>query len=796
MNDKKTVSFGMALAIIFLPILVILLGGLVLRVGFLVPLMLATITASLLSIMAGFTWKEVEACIVNGVHRIIIVTCILFLVGTLIGVWIQAGVIPLFLYWGLKLLSPSMFLVSTVLICAVFSLMTGTSFGTIGTAGLALLGVGEALGFPTGLTAGAIVSGAYFGDKMSPVSDTTNLASGITGTNIFSHIGSMLYTTVPATLVALGLYWYLGLNYSGGAMPDLTPITDALSANFNRSFLLALPPIVLVALAIRGIPPLPTLVIAILVGVVCAFVIQDGMTVKGMFKAATDGYVSQTGHPLVDKILSRGGLTSMSFVVFLLLIAMTLGGILEGTGALGVVVDRMTRSVTSPGGLILATLVSCYLMTIGTGNGMLSIIVPARAFEKKFRDMGIQSRVLSRTLEDAVTLGIALVPYSMAAFFIANGLKSASISSVTQTADALRREGKEVLVFSIGRPDFDTPEHIKAAANDALAKGFVHYTHNRGILPMREAVAAYLKRQNGLDYDPKTEIMITAGAQEALMLCTHALLDPGDEVLVPSPGFLLYYSSIPMLHAVPVPYVLKEPDYDWDGAPVSDRTKLMIFNNPNNPTGKVFSAEEMRDAADFVKKHDLLAISDEAYDRLLYGDARHRSLAAEPDMRERTLLVGSLSKTYSMTGWRLGYVAGAPELIERLARLQQNYMLSVTSFAQYGGAEALNGPQECVETMRRAFEERRKVLIEGLTGAPNIRFNNPEGAFYLFIDHRDTGLDSVTFCKRLLEEQLVACVPGDDFGPSGEGHIRISYATSTENCAEGARRIRAFLNNL
>ena len=143
---------------------------------------------------------------------------------------------------------------------------------------------------------------------------------------------------------------------------------------------------------------------------------------------------------------------------------------------------------------------------------------------------------------------------------IANGLKSASISSVTQTADALRREGKEVLVFSIGRPDFDTPEHIKAAANDALAKGFVHYTHNRGILPMREAVAAYLKRQNGLDYDPKTEIMITAGAQEALMLCTHALLDPGDEVLVPSPGFLLYYSSIPMLHAVPVPYVLKQPE--------------------------------------------------------------------------------------------------------------------------------------------------------------------------------------------------------------------------------------------
>ena len=357
-------------------------------------------------------------------------------------------------------------------------------------------------------------------------------------------------------------------------------------------------------------------------------------------------------------------------------------------------------------------------------------------------------------------------------------------------------EMDDVISLGVGEPDFPTPAHIRDVGIQSLMDGHTKYTSNAGLMELRKAVAAYYERRFHVAYDGSKQAIITVGGSEALDLCFRVLIEPGDEVLVPSPGFLLYYSSIPMLHAVPVPYVLKEPDYDWDGAPVSDRTKLMIFNNPNNPTGKVFSAEEMRDAADFVKKHDLLAISDEAYDRLLYGDARHRSLAAEPDMRERTLLVGSLSKTYSMTGWRLGYVAGAPELIERLARLQQNYMLSVTSFAQYGGAEALNGPQECVETMRRAFEERRKVLIEGLTGAPNIRFNTPEGAFYLFIDHRDTGLDSVTFCKRLLEEQLVACVPGDDFGPSGEGHIRISYATSTENCAEGARRIRAFLNNL
>lgn len=419
----KQPSLGMSLAIIFLPIAVVLFGGLILRVGFLVPLMLATTVAAILSMAAGFTWKEVEKAMVTGVQRIIVVTCILFLVGTLIGVWIQAGVIPYFLYIGLKLLSPSFFLVSCVLVCAVFSIMTGTSFGTIGTAGLALLGVGEALGFPAGLTAGAIVSGAYFGDKMSPVSDTTNLASGITGTNIFSHIGSMLYTTVPATLVALAIYWFMGLRHSGGTMPDLTPITTALSGSFHMSFLLVIPPVVLMVLALRGMPPIPTLLIAILAGVLCAFIFQDGVTLKGIFKVATDGYVSKTGEALVDKILSRGGLTSMYFIVFLLLLAMTLGGILEGTGALKTVVDSLTRVVKGTGGLIVAVVASCYLMAIGTGNGMLSIIVPARAFADKFKEKGIQSRVLSRTLEDSATLGIALVPYSMAAFFIVGVLK-------------------------------------------------------------------------------------------------------------------------------------------------------------------------------------------------------------------------------------------------------------------------------------------------------------------------------------------------------------------------------------
>ena len=296
MNDKKTVSFGMALAIIFLPILVILLGGLVLRVGFLVPLMLATITASLLSIMAGFTWKEVEACIVNGVHRIIIVTCILFLVGTLIGVWIQAGVIPLFLYWGLKLLSPSMFLVSTVLICAVFSLMTGTSFGTIGTAGLALRGVGEALGFPTGLTAGAIVSGAYFGDKMSPVSDSTNITASVCEVPLFDHILSMLWTTVPAFVAAGIVYTVLGFSFAQeqtASLESLNAILSGLEGHFSLDFVAFIPPILMIALAYKRFPVLPVMVACLLSAV--AIAVYEGVAFNDLAKMMTSGYVAKTG---------------------------------------------------------------------------------------------------------------------------------------------------------------------------------------------------------------------------------------------------------------------------------------------------------------------------------------------------------------------------------------------------------------------------------------------------------------------------------------------------------------------
>ena len=387
---------------------------------------------------------------------------------------------------------------------------------------------------------------------------------------------------------------------------------------------------------------------------------------------------------------------------------------------------------------------------------------------------------------------------------IANGLKSASISSVTQTADALRREGKEVLVFSIGRPDFDTPEHIKAAANDALAKGFVHYTHNRGILPMREAVAAYLKRQNGLDYDPKTEIMITAGAQEALMLCTHALLDPGDEVLVPSPGFLLYYSSIPMLHAVPVPYVLKEPDYDWDGAPVSDRTKLMIFNNPNNPTGSVYPREVLEGIVEVARRHQLMIFADEIYDRLCMDGYEHVSIASlAPDLPCVTF--SGLSKSHMIAGYRIGWM-----VLSGNQRCMSDFIMGINMLsnmrlcsnvpAQSIVQTALGGHQSVNDYIRpggRVYEQRNFVY-EALNKIDGISVVKPRAAFYIFpkMDVKKFNItDDEQFALDLLHEKKILITRGGGFNWAEPDHFRIVYLPRMEVLKESLEDLADFFDH-
>ena len=383
---------------------------------------------------------------------------------------------------------------------------------------------------------------------------------------------------------------------------------------------------------------------------------------------------------------------------------------------------------------------------------------------------------------------------------IANGLKSASISSVTQTADALRREGKEVLVFSIGRPDFDTPEHIKAAANDSLAKGFVHYTHNRGILPMREAVAAYLKRQNGLDYDPKTEIMITAGAQEALMLCTHALLDPGDEVLVPEPSFVCYAPLTTISDGVPVPIVTKAEDQfrltpEALKAAITPKTKLLVLPYPNNPTGAIMRREDLEGIAAVLRGTDIIVISDEIYGELTYGGEQHVSIAEIDGMQERTIIVSGFSKAFSMTGWRLGYALGPADIIAAITKMHQYGIMSAPTTAQYAAIEAMENGDRDVAEMRAVYDMRRRLVVDGFNKLGLTCFE-PEGAFYCFPCIRTSGLTSDDFAQKLLDSQKVAVVPGNAFGDCGEGFIRVSYCYSTEHLEEALRRIGAFLEEL
>ena len=303
---------------------------------------------------------------------------------------------------------------------------------------------------------------------------------------------------------------------------------------------------------------------------------------------------------------------------------------------------------------------------------------------------------------------------------IANGLKSASISSVTQTADALRREGKEVLVFSIGRPDFDTPEHIKAAANDALAKGFVHYTHNRGILPMREAVAAYLKRQNGLDYDPKTEIMITAGAQEALMLCTHALLDPGDEVLVPEP-FYANYNGFAMEAGVNIKPISSTIANDFALPPMEEferlittRTKAILICNPNNPTGYVYSEQEYEQLKNIVLKHDLYLMADEVYREFCYDGTKCISVMNLKGVEQNVVMIDSVSKRYSMCGVRLGTLVSRNRRIIDAALKMGQARLCPPYLAQVAAEAALGAPRSYFEEVHDEYAARRNCIIEAL----------------------------------------------------------------------------------
>ncbi|HWQ46884.1 MAG TPA: aminotransferase class I/II-fold pyridoxal phosphate-dependent enzyme [Longilinea sp.] len=358
---------------------------------------------------------------------------------------------------------------------------------------------------------------------------------------------------------------------------------------------------------------------------------------------------------------------------------------------------------------------------------------------------------------------------------------------------------KDVISLGIGEPDFTTPAPILEAGIRSLRNGETHYTSNHGIIELRRALTEHLERLYGVHYDPASEIVITVGGSEALNLSAIAILDPGDELIVPTPCFVTYQASAVIAGGVPVEVPCHmENNFDIDPqaieAAITPRTKAILIGFPNNPTGAVSSRENMLALAKIAEKHDLIVFSDEMYDRLVYG-VEHVCFSALPGMRERTILLGGFSKDYAMTGWRIGYAAGPQELINGLVRVHQYMVMSAPTMSQTAGLEAILHGERFVEEMRLEYDRRRKLIVKGLNeiGLPTFE---PRGAFYAFPKVSQTGLDDEAFAQRLLQEQHVAVVPGNSFGLGGEGFVRCSYATAYEKIEKALELMGKFMKSL
>lgn len=381
------------------------------------------------------------------------------------------------------------------------------------------------------------------------------------------------------------------------------------------------------------------------------------------------------------------------------------------------------------------------------------------------------------------------------------GVPFSGIREMMGRATQLEQEGKPVIHLEIGRPDFDTPQHIKEAAKAALDRGMVHYTSNYGIPELRQAIADKLRTENGLNFDPSNEIIVTVGANEAVFLAIMATVNPEDEVLVPDPSWLNYFHCVTLAggRAVSVP-LRAEKGFRMDPEDVvraiTPRTRMLVVMSPHNPTGAVLNEETLRALAGVAQEHELLVLSDEIYEKMVYDHARHCSIGAFPGMRERTFVVNGFSKTYSMTGWRLGYVAAPKELIDIVLRVHQHTVVCATSFAQSGAVAAYRGPQDCVARMCSEFARRRKFILQRLQQLPGIECAVPEGAFYVFPSIRGLRLSAEQLSMHLLEDAYVATVPGPAFGRYGTGYIRIAYSNSYENIDEAMNRMEDSLKKL
>ena len=386
---------------------------------------------------------------------------------------------------------------------------------------------------------------------------------------------------------------------------------------------------------------------------------------------------------------------------------------------------------------------------------------------------------------------------------VADRMESIPFSGIRKIFEEVtRREnaGEDIIHLNIGRPDFDTPAHIKEAAKKALDESKVHYSSNYGIPQLREALADKLQQENQMSYDPG-EIIVTVGGNEAVFIAMMGLLDAGDEVLIPDPCWLNYFYCVQMAGGVPVSVPAREeyqftPSIDDFRSRVTDKTKMIVINTPNNPTGAVYSAEALEELGQLAVEKDLYVLSDEIYEKMVFDGHRHVSFGSLPGMKERTVTVSGFAKNYSMTGWRLGFVAASPEAISAMVRIHQYVTICATSFAQWGAVEALTGPQDEVQHMINEFGRRGELVSSALQEMPGIQVAKPAGTFYIFPSIKKTGKSSQEMAEYLLDEAKIAVVPGHVFGDYGEGYIRLSYANSYENLEKAMANMNKALNKL
>lgn len=365
---------------------------------------------------------------------------------------------------------------------------------------------------------------------------------------------------------------------------------------------------------------------------------------------------------------------------------------------------------------------------------------------------------------------------------------------------SIAEEMDNVISLGVGEPDFKTPWHIRKTGIDVLERGSTRYTANAGLIQLREEISSYYKRKYNIDYNPKDEILVTVGGSEGIDMCIRALVSPGDEVLVVEPSFVCYKPIVETCGGVAVPVVTKNEDSFKLTASalesaITDKTKLLILPYPNNPTGAVMRRDDLEKICEIIIKHDILVLSDEIYSALTFGNEKHVSVASLEGMKERTVVINGFSKTYSMTGWRLGYALGPAPIIKQMTKLHQFAIMSAPTNSQYAAIEALRNGDQDIEKMLADYDMRRKFTVSEFRKIGLDCFE-PEGAFYVFPCIKSTGLSSDEFCEKLIMTKRVAVVPGNAFGDCGEGFIRVSYCYSIDNIREAVKRIGEFVKEL